>query len=456
MRGGTVAMIVLLVVTGASLPVAAQPLAPVAPPAGSSGSGLGNTVHVVDRPPLLGAPLAVTGEALDAGLVPASTTPPTTGIGSQPRPHKRSRRAAGLGAPIASGETVNVGMSVIPAARVETPIQQVGNTGHGSSSPPVSDPVADLLGRRSGFKDFASNKLDATRTSRKFGDYFERMVGEQKDWFKGDHAFDSFVSPVTNPFLFEDPRSITEVRPIFMYQSIPGSQPDFRGGHTEFFGLQGRLAVTERLSFVLNKLGGIALSPGSGSIYSGRTGFAEIWLGPKYTFVRDEQAGRLLAGGLQFQIPAGSASVYQNTGGLSLVPYVSYAESFLRDSRAGTVNVLASGGYSFATSSQRSDYLYLSGHVDLDVLGLNRIYPLMELNYTMYTTNGAATPIGTEGRDLYNFGGQAKGQGLLSAAIGARGKITDHIQIGGAFEAPLAGPHDLLYYRFTMDMIFRY
>ena len=36
--------------------------------------------------------------------------------------------------------------------------------------------------------------------------------------FQSDHCFDSFISPVTNPFLFEDPRSLTEVRPIFMIQ----------------------------------------------------------------------------------------------------------------------------------------------------------------------------------------------------------------------------------------------
>src|SRR5262249_25617678 len=60
------------------------------------------------------------------------------------------------------------------------------------------------------------------------------MFGCCKDWFgtccdscstcafQSDHCFDQFISPVTNPFLFEDPRSLTEVRPIFMYQRIPG------------------------------------------------------------------------------------------------------------------------------------------------------------------------------------------------------------------------------------------
>src|SRR5688572_19222555 len=112
--------------------------------------------------------------------------------------------------------------------------------------------------------------------------------------------FDGFISPVTNPFLFEDPRSLTEVRPIFLYQKIPSNQPDFRGGGTWFFGTQARVAVTDRLSFVMNKLGGTSLNPGSGSIYDDQLGFSELWLGPKYTIIRGEETGTLLAAGLQF------------------------------------------------------------------------------------------------------------------------------------------------------------
>src|SRR5262249_6148219 len=59
--------------------------------------------------------------------------------------------------------------------------------------------------------------------------------------FESDHSFDGFISPVTNPFYFEDPRSLTEVRPIFMWQGSPTKNPIFHGGDIEFFGLQGRL-----------------------------------------------------------------------------------------------------------------------------------------------------------------------------------------------------------------------
>jgi hypothetical protein len=290
------------------------------------------------------------------------------------------------------------------------------------------------------------------------GEQFDRVFGARNgDWFKSDHGLDTFISPVTNPFLFEDPRSLTEVRPIFIYQGIPSREPNFGGGHTTFFGTQARLAFTERWSLVLNKFGGDTIdAKDDPSQFHNRTGFAEIWLSPKYTFYRDVDAGTIAAGGLQFQIPAGSSSTYQNTGTLSLVPYVSFAQNFLRDYRFGSFNVMATTGYSFSVNHDRSDYYYLSGHLDFDVAGLHRFYPLLELNWLVNTTNGRSTPIGAEGRDLVNFGGQASGSGLLTIALGGRVKITETWQLGAAFELPLAGKRDLFDYRFTLDFIWRY
>ncbi len=61
-----------------------------------------------------------------------------------------------------------------------------------------------------------------------------------------------------------------------------------------------------------------------------------------------------------------------------------------------------------------------------------------------------------EGRDLINFGGQAKGTGLLTGAMGGRVKITENAQIGATFEIPFAGKRDVFRNRFTLDFILRY
>src|SRR5262245_15959579 len=79
--------------------------------------------------------------------------------------------------------------------------------------------------------------------------------------FQSDHAFDGFISPVTNPFYFEDPRSLTEVRPLFLYQATPIRNSIFHGGDIEFAGMQARLALTDRLSVVMSKLGAIWIEP---------------------------------------------------------------------------------------------------------------------------------------------------------------------------------------------------
>jgi hypothetical protein len=381
----------------------------------------------------------------------------TTAAGEVPAV-RSSSRAAALGAPTAAAP--------IPAKAVES----AGVRQAGASDPPPIDPVNELLNRRSAYgregsgstrerdrdrdRDRDPGRPPEARSSEKWGEKLEGWLGHKEDWFRSDHCFDGFISPVTNPFLFEDPRSLTEVRPIFLYQKIPGGQPDFGGGHITFFGTQARLAVTERLSFVIHKLGGQWFS--SGGPVDASSAFTELWLGPKYTFIRNETTGSLLAGGLQFQVPLGSGGGFQDTGSLSIVPYVSYGQNLFRESPWGSFNALLGAAYAFSVNHERSDYLSLSGHLDWDVRNWHRLYPLVEMNYYLYTNNGTSNPVGVEGRDLINFGGQAKGHGLLTMAFGSRFKIVEAAQLGAAVEFPIAGPRDLFQYRFTLDFILRY
>jgi len=451
MSRGVWATALLFVVVGVVSPATAQPLPPIAPsdPLPASVAPLPPPPVRVSRPQanesILGAPTPVRGEAVHPANE-SSLPPPFVGstipIGfNDPPAVQKSTRAVSFGVPTAS--------TPIPSGAVE----QVGRT---TPAPQPADPVNDFLTRRSGtYRDGTDRSSSNERPAWKIGEQLEGLFDQQGERFRSDHAFDGFISTVTNPFLFEDPRSLTELRPIFIYQKIPSGQPDFRGGSISYFGVQGRVAITDRLSFIVNKFGGVWVSAGSGSPIQNQSGFSELWFGPKYTFIRNEQTGSLLAGGLQFQIPT-SSGAFQNTGSLSLVPWATYGQSFLRDLSFGSFNGLVSTGYSFSTTNARSDYWYLSGHIDLDVANWHRFYPLFEMNYFLTTTNGNTRLIGVEGRDLINFGGQAKGHGLLTGAFGARFKISESAQFGGAFEIPFAGPKDLFQYRFTIDFILRY
>jgi hypothetical protein len=458
-----------LLATGFAAPVGAQPLGPlepVAPAAPGGGPPLASTPilpHAAprpnvgrDRPPaVLGAPVGVGEVAVTpAGFVDAPATP-------------KPQRAASLGLPRAAGPGAAIEATPAapaPSALVEAAIAR--------PAAPAADPVNDFLSARSelrarqGDGDSPRRGADAggppkwgSWVSRQPADWGERIndvMGVRNGWFRSDHTFDGFISPVTNPFLFEDPRSLTELRPIFIYQNVPSGQPDFRGGHVSYFGAQGRLALTDRWSIVFSKFGGIWTSANSPSYSGTHSGFAELWLGPKWTFYRGLEDGILAAAGLQFQIPAGPSNVFQDTGTLSIVPYVSYAQNFLRDFRPGSFNFMANTGYAFSVNNQRSDYYWLSAHLDFDVGNLHRFYPLVEMNWFLVTADGRARPVGAEGRDLFNVGGQASGTGLLTGAFGGRVKITESAQIGAAFEFPFAGKRDFFQNRFTIDFILRY
>lgn len=278
-----------------------------------------------------------------------------------------------------------------------------------------------------------------------------------RSWFQSDHCFDQFISPVTNPFLFEDPRALTELRPIFIYQYSPKSNWIWNGGNNYFFGTQARIAFTDRLSVSLTKMGGIwtdIKNPQPG--FDSANGFAEVWIGPKYTLIRNENSGTLAAVGWNFQIPAGPARVFQDTGNLGMEPYITVGQNFWRTSY-GSMNFLYNIGYVFGSNNARTDFLNNSLHLSYDVLNAHRFYPLVELTWVNYTQAGTARNIGFEGRDLYNFGSQGvSGNNNVVIAPGFRYKFAEWAQMGTAVELPLNGRRDLLETRVTVDFILRY
>jgi len=298
----------------------------------------------------------------------------------------------------------------------------------------------------------------------KCGDFFKdsthRRCGQL---FQSDHGgdLDQLASPVSSPFLTEDPRALTEVKPLFIYQSIPGRNPLTGGGSIEFFGVQARLAITERWSFVVNKLGGIAIQPDDKTFIGDESGFSEVWLGPKLTFYRDDCNNTVAAAGITFQTAAGSSKVFQDTGTLSIAPYLSFAKTFGKIPNGfGNFNFMSTTGFAVRTDSERSNYFWTNLHLDFDVGGQHRLYPLIELNWTRYLNNGHAQPFfNFEGGDLVNFGsGDVSSRSIVTLATGARYKVggRENVQVGAAFEFPLTNQKDLLDFRFTFDVIFRY
>jgi hypothetical protein len=134
------------------------------------------------------------------------------------------------------------------------------------------------------------------------------------------------------------------------------------------------------------------------------------------------------------------------------------AQNFGRSSY-GSFDVMGTTGYAFSTDNKRSEYLFASLHLDYNVANANKFYPLIELNWFHYTVGGTARPfLGFEGADLFNFGSSHVGgdDDNLTIAVGARYKYCEWLQAGIAAEFPLVGRRDLLDFRLTVDLIFRY
>lgn len=283
--------------------------------------------------------------------------------------------------------------------------------------------------------------------------------GTGRAMFQSDHKFDAFTSPLTNPFFFEDPRALTEFRPIFMWQQTPSNNPVFHGGDNFFVGGQFRVAVTDWLSLVVNKLGGtwMEVHNSPNPAFASHVGFSELWLGPKITFIRNDTTGTLMAGGVTFQVPTGADKVFQGTGNLSIDPYFSFAQNFLRSFTYGSFNFMNTTGYAIPCDNQRSGYLHSSFHLDFDVGNLHRIYPLVELNWFYYGQNGHPQNLGFEGADMFNFGSNNAGRNDLNVAVGARYKFTENIQMGAGIQwGLLNGVHSIENFRVTADLILRY
>ncbi len=298
-----------------------------------------------------------------------------------------------------------------------------------------------------------------TDTSGAVGGMFQ--PGQGRTPFQSDHCLDVFASPVTNPFYFEDPRALTEVKTLFIWQATPNSNPYWAGGDNFYAGLQARVAFTPWLSLVVNKLGWTWIDPRNGAPVglAPHSGFSEIQLGPKVTFIRDAQTGTAAAFGLTFEVPVGDAKVLQDTGTLSLRPYFSFAQNFGKF-KYGSFNFMNTTGYDFAVDNQRNDFLFSSFHLDYDVACRHVFYPLVELNWILYPNNGNARDFGFGGGDLFNFGSYGvAGHDELTAALGFRWKIYgEAVQLGLAGQSsvlPHSGRH-LDTFRLTADLIFRY
>lgn len=262
---------------------------------------------------------------------------------------------------------------------------------------------------------------------------------------RSERCFDDFISPMINPIYFEDPRNLSELRPIFISHRVPTAAG---GGSIQLYAAQFRAALTENLSLIAVK---------DGYVVSGNPliddGWASVALGLKYNVLRDAYNGRLASVGFTYDIPMGSAGTFQSLGGGQFYLFGTAGQRFLD----GDAHYLTSFGYRFPTdSSVQSSSFNWSHQVDLRLT--RTVYALTGLSWWHWNSSASGgIPLGVAGQDLFNLpANNVTGNNLLTQNVGMKYKPSANTEMGIAYEFPLTRYRDVIKDRVQLDLIFRY
>ncbi len=260
-----------------------------------------------------------------------------------------------------------------------------------------------------------------------------------------DHCFDNFISPLSNPFFFEDPRSLTEARGIFIENSLPGFTG---GGDLQVWAGQVRGRLTDRLSVIAPRLGYLQVNQSGGGAPAG---FMSAPVGFKYNFIRDVDRQFLVSGGMTYFIP-GSQGALANFGSGDYHFFLTAGKEIF-----GSGHWLSATGFRIpADPSFGTQLWYWSNQWDYRVSG--NWYALTGINWYHFMTDSKLNfPAPVTGLDLLNLPvtGVA-GTNVTTCVVGTKWKPSGHFELGGGFEFPLSNRTDILHNRLYADVIFRY
>ena len=265
-----------------------------------------------------------------------------------------------------------------------------------------------------------------------------------RQWLRpSERCFDNFISPISNPVFFEDPRNLTEARFIFLNHRVP----DAAGGEdVQLFALQLRASLSDNVSLIATKDGYIT---SSNPLVD--DGWADLSAGLKFNLLRNLESQSLLSAGFTFEAPTGSDQSLQGNGDGELNLFVSGGQQL------GERNywISASGFRLPMDGDAESDVAYWSNHFSRRVT--ERFYVLTEFNWYHWMGSGTNGVPGVEGLDLFNLGSTGvSGNDIVTQAVGVKFKRNCHREIGLAYEFPLTEREDIIEDRVNFNWIFRY
>ena len=270
-----------------------------------------------------------------------------------------------------------------------------------------------------------------------------------------DRCFDDFISPMINFVHFEDPRTVTEIRPIFVNHWVPDTIGNNvpAGGSIQLLAMQFRIALTERLSLIGVKDGYIWDSTNGALDTLLDDGWASVTAGLKYNFLRDTQSGTLASIGGTYEIPIGSRDALQDIGDGEFHLFVTGGQRLM----CGKAHLMSAFGYRVPSDGYlQSESIHWSNHFDVKLT--DKVYALTEVAWWHWIDSAeGGLPLGVAGQDLFNLStSDVTGNDLVTQSVGLKYKPNGLAEYGAAYEFPLTDFNDVIEGRLQLEMILRY
>jgi hypothetical protein len=250
-------------------------------------------------------------------------------------------------------------------------------------------------------------------------------ANKQAGTVSGNRNFPNFIGYMSNPLFAIDPRSLTEIWPIFLSTWLSPSSP-LPSGNVTLPGAGVNIAITERLSMGVNQ-GGYVLGKFSDS---SRDGWLNLGGWVQYTIFEDVPNQCLVTVGIRWEAPTGEAEVFQGHGPPYLAPYATVGKEF------GNFHVLATAGYEFPGGPGDVTTRTYYGILHLDHRTFDWLYPLVEFNWENTQRKGNIT-IPTK-RGEFNFSYEDEGNLVVLAAGVNAVLIPERLEIGAVYTTPIA------------------
>lgn len=269
-----------------------------------------------------------------------------------------------------------------------------------------------------------------------------------------DHCFDDFISPMINFVFFEDPRNLTEVRPIYVYHRTPNRVGTLGvpGGDIHLWAAQIRLALTDRLSLIATKDGYIVEDIADGPLDDLLDdGWAAVSAGLKYNVCRDTCRGRLASVGFTYEMPVGSRRSLQDIGDGEFHLFASAAQRLY----GGKAHYMTAFGFRLPVDDEvQCSSFHWSNHFDYRLT--KNLYYVSEAAWWHWMSDAdTGLPLGVAGQDLFNLSAtNVAGNNLFSKNFGVKYKPNRNMELGVAYEFPI-GREDVLRDRVQVDLILR-